>query len=370
MTWQFRRRNFDTALNEAIVALTAGNLELATSIATEIQREKGAPRVSRVRAELVLAQVKSQQGPFTGILDQLELLFEKVPKRNSALQALVGNEIVNVCHRSGNLAIGASRGEEMLRLYGGSWPKVDVVELLCQLSSCHFLRGDTARAEEIVHRALVLAQQADSPKGRAQSLWQSAALAEVRGDLALAQDQLDQAKHWTQIAGLRKVMLALNHNAAVIMLERPDADLSSIHKLAEASYLEASSQNHPEGVAYACEILSEVALRREDHEMALIYAKKGLSELPPEIPGPKASLLVQVAKVLARMCNYEQSGVELSRACDHMEQLEPSRELAKQWGDIARVFVEIGLTDRGVYAYEKAVQMSGLMREEQDSFVS
>ena len=48
---------------------------------------------------------------------------------------------------------------------------------------------------------------------------------------------------------------------------------------------------------------------------------------------------------------------------------ELSREVAKQWGLIARVYVEVGLTDRGVYAYEKAIQMSGLLREAQDSFV-
>lgn len=228
----------------------------------------------------------------------------------------------------------------MLRLYGRAWPKGDVVELLCQLSSCHFLRGDSARAEEVVQQTLVLADQADCPKGRAQSLWQSATFAEVRGELDLAVDQIGQARHWAGIAGLRKVMIALNHNAAVIMLERPGADLSSIHNLAEANYLEASSQYYPEGVAYACEILSEVGLRQEEYETALMYAKKGLTELPRDIHGPKASLLVHVAKVLA-----------------------------KQWGDIARVYVEIGLTDRGVYAWEKALQMSGLLREEQDSFV-
>ncbi len=369
MAWKTHAHDLEFSLNEAYVSLSTGNFELATESAGGISKARRAPRGAKIRAELILIQAKSRQGLFTDLLDQLERLFARVPKRNSELQARVGNEIMYVCHRSGNLAIGASRGEEMLRLYGKNWPKVEVVELLCQLSSCHFLRGDSARAEEVVQRALILADEAGSPKGRAQSHWQSATFAEVRGELDFAVDQIGRARYWAELAGLRKVILALNHNAAVIMLERPGADLSSINKLAESNFLAESSQNHPEGVAYACEILSEVALRREDFESAFTYAKKGLAKLPPEIPGPKASLLVQIAKVLARMRNYEQSGVALSRAAVHMEQLEPSRELAKQWGDIARVYVEVGLTDRGVYAYEKAVQMSGLLREEQDSFV-
>lgn len=131
------------------------------------------------------------------------------------------------------------------------------------------------------------------------------------------------------------------------MLELPEADLSCIYELAESAYLDSLTQNSPRSVAYACQILSEVALRREDFETSLAYALKGLAELPPEVPGPKASLLVQVAKVQSRLGNYNVA-----------------------MGDLARVYVEVGFTDRGVYAYEKAIQMSGLLREEQETKVS
>ncbi len=357
-------------LNQAKVALTAGNFDLAVEHANRVLAAKKVSKNSILAAELLLIQVKSRQGSFLGLLDQLELLFKKVPRSNTELQAQIGNEILRVCHRSGNLGIGAQRGEELVREFSSSWPEIEIVELLCQLSSCHFHRGDSARAEEVVSRALEITNRSKFAKARTQTLWQSSTLTTIRGDLSLALQQATEAKHWAQIAGMQHVIPILNNNAALIMLDLPNADLSYIHKLAESAYLEMSSQNNPGGSAYACEILSEIALRQEDYENALMYAKKGLAELPSEIPGPRASLLVQVAKIHTRMGDYADAKPELFIATEHMEQLEPSRELAKQWGDIARVFVEVGLADRGIYAYEKAIQMSGLLREEQDSRVN
>lgn len=364
-----KKQEIDLSLNEAKVALTAGNFDLVTELANRVLATKKASKNSILTAELLLIQKNARQGLFVGLLDQLELLFKKVPKSNVGLQASVGNEIIRICHRSGNLGIGAQRGEEMARDFASNWPEDEVVELLCQLSSCHFYRGDSARAEEVVTRALELLEPSSSAKAKTQTLWQSSVLTLKKGDLVLSLQRVSDAKHWAQIAGLRHVVPILNYNAALIMLDLPNSDLSRVHKLAESAYLELSSQNNPGGAAYACAILSEVALRKEDFKIALMYAKKGLAELPLEIPGPKNALLVQLAKVLARMGNYDDAKFGLFDAVEHMEQLKPSRELAQQWGDIARIFVEVGFTERGVYAYEKAIQMSGLLREEQDTKV-
>ena len=364
------KQEIDSNLNQANVALRAGNFDLASEYAHLVLSAKIGSRNSRLAADLLLIEVRSRQGLFSGVLDQLELLFKKVSRSSPELQSRVGNEILRVCFRSGNLGIGARRGEDLLQEFSSSWPEIEVVELLCQLSSCHFHRGDTARAEELVMRALEITDRSKFAKARTQTLWQSSVLTTNRGDLPLALQQAKEAKHWAQIAGMQHVIPILNNNAALIMLDLPDADFSLIHRLAESAYLDMSSQNNPAGSGYACEILSEAALRQEDYENALMYAKKGLLELPPEIPGPKASLLVQIAKVHARLGNMMEAKVQSHVAAEHMEQLEPSRELAKQWGDLARVYVEVGLADRGIYAYERAIQMSGLLREEQDTKVN
>lgn len=364
-----KRQEISSHLNQARVALATGNFEIAKSYADRVLKSKMASKNSRLTSELVLIQVNARQGSFAGLLDQLEILFKRISKSNSELQAQVGNEILKVCNRSGNFGIGALRGEELLRDYSSNWPEGEVVELLCQLSSCHFHHGDAIRADEVATRALTIAENSKRAKALTQTYWQSSYLNINRGELSLAYQQVMEAKHWAQMAGLREVIPILNNNAALIMLDLPNADLAEIHKLAESAYLDMSSQNNPGGCAYACQILSEIALRQEDYEGALTYAKKGLEALPPEIPGPKTALLVQVAKVRTRMMNFDDAMVDLALAKDFMERLDPSRELAKQWGDIARVFVEVGLADRGVYAYEKAIQMSGLLREEQDSKV-
>ena len=373
MTWKERlgRKRHETALtlNQANVALAAGNFDLATDFARQILETKHLRKISYQHARLLLIQTKTFQGFFSGVFDDLESLFAEIPQAESEFQARVGNEIIRACFRSGNLSLGAGRGEELLREFSSNWPEVEVVELLCQLSSCHFHRGDVTRAEETVGRALGLAEKIKSHKALTQSLWQSSALKIHGGDLTIALQQVQEANAWARLGGLDHITPKLNSNAALILLNHPEADLTEVHRLAESAYLELLSQNNPGGAAYACEILSDVSLRREDYETALIHAKRGLNDLPIELPGPRASLLVQVAKVLARMGRFEESNVELAQAFKHMEELEPSTELARQWGDLARVYVEVGLTDRGVYAYEKAIQMSGLLREEQDSFV-
>lgn len=363
-------REVDSNLNQSNVALSAGNFDLAAKHAELSLGNKRASRNQKLAANFLLIRVRSRQGNFSDVLDDLDVLIERVPRFNSSLQAKIGNEIMWVCFRSGNLGMGAQRGEAFYAKYRNEWPEVELVELLCQLSSCHFHRGDTNRAEEVVAKALKLADKVQSAKGWAQSYWQSSALNSVGGDSSLAFRQINQARSWAQIAELKNVMPILNSNAALIMLDLPNSDLSRVHELAEEAYLELTLQNSPGGASYACEILSEVALRREDYANALSYAQKGLAELPAEVPGPKASLLVQVAKVHARMGNYTEAKSQIHVAAEHMEQLEPSRELAKQWGDLARVYVEVGLTDRGVYAYERAIQMSGLLREEQETKVS
>lgn len=363
-------REVDSNLNQSNVALSAGNFDLAAEHAELSLGNRRASRNQKLAANFLLIRVRSRQGSFSDVLDDLDVLFERVPRSNSNLQAKIGNEIIWVCYRSGNLGIGAQRGEAFYAKYKNIWPAVELVELLCQLSSCHLHRGDSNRAEEVVTWALKLAEGVQTAKGLTQSYWQSSALNVVSGNLSLAFQQINQARGWAEVAELKNVMPILNTNAALIMLDLPDTDLSRIHELAEAAYLELSVQNSPGGASYACAILSEVALRREDFEGALSYALKGLAELPPEIPGPKASLLVQVAKVHARMGNNMEAKTHIHVAAEHMEQLEPSRELAKQWGDLARVYVEVGLTDRGVFAYEKAIQMSGLLREEEETRVS
>lgn len=365
-----KNREIESSLNQANVALLAGNFDLAAASANLVLKNKWASKKRRLAATFLLIRVRSRQGNFSEVLDDLDALLEKVPRSDTSLQAKIGNEMIWASFRSGNLGIGSQKGEALYSKYKDTWPEVELVELLCQLSGCHFHRGDSNRAAELVAKALDLAEKIKSAKGLTQAYWQSSFLSTINGDFSLATQQINVARNWAKIAELKNVMPVLNSNAALIMLNLPNADLTRIHELAESAYLELAVQNTPGGTSYVCEILSEVALRREDYEVALSYAKKGLQELPPEVPGPKASLLVQVAKVHARMGIYMEAKTHLHVAAEHMEQLEPSRELAMQWGDLARVYVEVGLTDRGVYAYEKAIQMSGLLREEQESVVS
>lgn len=356
-------------LNLASVALSLGNFDEAKDYANRVLNSGDIKSDSKVSAKLVLLQIRARQGSFKGVLDELETLFIENPHIELGLQSRIGNEIIRVCYRSGNLGIGAQKGEQMLRDFADIWPDPEIVELLNQVASCHFHRGDTGRAEEITARALDLAEKCKSPKAITQSHWQLSLLADSRGELPLALEHSMEAIHWSKFAELQQLIPTLNNNMALILLDLPNPDFARIHDLALAAYLELSAQNNPGLAVYACLTLSEVALRQENYTAALLYAQKGSEELPPEIPGPKTSLLIQEAKVLARMVRYEESEIRLAIAMEHMATMEPSKELARFWGEVARVFVEVGLGDRAIYAYEQALQIAGLSREEQEAQV-
>lgn len=354
-------------LNTAKVALSSGDLEIAEDFAKQVLMfgPEGIQDMASLAASVVLLQINARRGLFEGVLDQLEQLLKDNPKAAPELRSRIGNEIIRVCYRSGNLALGVQRGEAMLLEYSDHWPETEIVELMVQLAACHFHRGDTQRASEIVARALRLAEICKSPKAIAQSQWQSSMLAGQRGDLTLALSHIREAMHWSKVAEWKEVMPLLNDNAAKIMLDMNNPDLVQIHNLAEAAYLDLSSQNNPGHAAYMLITLSEVELRAGRYESALDYVNKALRELPAEILAPRASLFSQSAKILLRMGMFEEAVTQLELATYQMSGMSPSRELATHWGEIARVFVEMDQKDRAIYAYEQAIVVGNASQAEQ-----
>lgn len=358
------RIEISSQLNLAWDALKSGDFRIAADHAKHVLTAAKPGRDNAVNAQLILLKMKTQEGDFNCLLDELEELFRANPRVRSLTRAALANEIIRVCHRSGNPAIGAQRGEEFINNFSERWPDTEVVELLCQVASCHFLRGDLDRAEKLVVRALAVAEASKSPKALAQSSWQLSTLAIGRGNMPMSIAHNQQARKWAEIAEMRRVLPILNNNAASILLELPDQNLQEIHNLAEAAYLELVAQHDPGSAAYACVTLAEVELRRKNFEEALIYVEKGLRELPTEVPGPRVNLLIQKAKIMARIGTYEEAEILANDAVALLKDMEPSRFLATSWALLARVFVEAGLPERGLFAYEQALQIAGVIREE------
>ncbi|MEK6648342.1 MAG: hypothetical protein AABY37_03400, partial [Actinomycetota bacterium] len=190
-------------------------------------------------------------------------------------------------------------------------------------------------------------------------------LAESRGDLTLALNHITKALYWSKLAELNDVSPKLNNIAARILLELPNPDLIQIHNLAEVAYLDLTSQNNPVPAAYACHTLSEVELLKGDLSNALMYVRKGLTELPDGVPGPRARLLCLEAKVLFKLGRVEESQLQLERALQYGADMAPSKEVAIFWGEIARVYVEMNLQDLAIYAYEQALSAAAAASQEE-----
>ncbi len=103
-------------LNTAKVALSSGDLELAEDYANQVLKfgPDGLKDAASIAASVVLLQVNARRGLFEGVLDQLEQLLKDYPKAAPDLRSRIGNEIIRVCIRSGNFALGVQRGEALL----------------------------------------------------------------------------------------------------------------------------------------------------------------------------------------------------------------------------------------------------------------
>lgn len=360
----------DFNLNTAKVALSSGDLEIAEDYASQVLKfgPKGILDGAGLAASVVLLQVKARRWNFDGVVDELEQLFKEYPKAAPELRARIGNEIVRVCLRSSNFAFGVQRGEMLLLEYANLWPETEIVELMVQLGSCHYHRGDVARATEVVGRALKLAEKCKSPKSMVQSYWQASVISASRGDLTLALSQISEAMQWTKLAELNQVLPILNDNAAKWMLDMPNADLDQIHNLAESAYLDLASQNNPGPAAYTCITLSEVEMRKGNLEEAQKYVVRGLSELPEDISGPRISLYCQSSKILFKMGLVEECENQIEGAIRLLSLSDPSMDHSVLWGDIARVFVLMGLKDRAIGAYEKAISVGSAASAEEEVF--
>lgn len=360
----------DFNLNTAKVALSSGDLEIAEDYASQVLAfgPTGILDSAGLAAQVVLLQVRARRWDFDGVVDQLEALFKDYPKASPELRARIGNEIVRVCLRSGNFAFGVQRGEALLLEYANLWPETEIVELMVQLGSCHYHRGDVARATEVVGRALKLAEKCKSPKSMVQSYWQASVISASRGDITLALSQISEAMQWTKLAELNQVLPILNDNAAKWMLDMPDADLDKIHNLAESAYLDLASQNNPGPAAYTCITLSEVEMRKGNLEEAQKYVVKGLSELPEDISGPRISLYCQSSKILFRMGLIEESEHQIEGAIRLLESSDHSMDHSVLWGDVARVFVSMGMKDRAIDAYEKAISVGSAAGADEEAF--
>lgn len=360
----------DFNLNTAKVALSSGDLEVAEDYASQVLEfaPEGVMDGAGLAASVVLLQVRARRWDFDGVVDELERLFKAHPKAAPELRARIGNEIVRVCLRSGNFAFGVQRGEALLLEYANLWPETEVVELMVQLGSCHYHRGDVARATEVVSRALTLAEKCKSPKSMVQSYWQASVISASRGDITLALSQISEAMQWTKLAELNQVLPILNDNAAKWMLDMPNPDLDRIHNLAESAYLDLASQNNPGPAAYTCITLSEVEMRKGNLEEAQKYVVKGLSELPEDISGPRISLYCQSSKIFFRMGMIEESQHQIDGAIRLLENADHSMDHSVLWGDVARVFVSMGLKDRAIEAYEKAISVGSASNAEEEVF--
>jgi hypothetical protein len=69
------------------------------------------------------------------------------------------------------------------------------------------------------------------------------------------------------------------------------------------------------------------------------------------------------------MGRIDDAKATLEVAVNHMSEMTPSKELALYWGEIARVFVEVGLQNRAIGAYEQAIAVAAMSQAEQEEFV-
>lgn len=234
-------------------------------------------------------------------------------------------------------------------------------KLLSASIRLYVLRGDNAMARIMADRAQVVIAAHTDPLARGYDMWNAdlatGANADPEGALLLATEVARLMR-----AGTAPVLLGRLHTAIAFLHTRvtpPDLDT------AEAELVAARAAFGPQpAVLDASTLLAEearVRWLRSDFAAALVSAQAALRVLDARPDSPlAANAHLMAARAHASLGAQECSREHFRAAQGILGATEPSRNSAVGWRELGDVYLNLGMADDAVLAYQLALTDAGL----------
>ncbi|MFC0039204.1 helix-turn-helix domain-containing protein [Actinomadura rayongensis] len=304
-------------------------------------------------------------GELDAAVEELRSLADELPVDGDLAQWSRLHVALSRCLRErGELGEGVRVAEDALRrlIAAGADSTDAAVRLGAALLAAFVERGDLVRAGQLADQLVERAERVGGPGARLAAYREAAHVAEIRGDyeagVALAERALLSAGEEEDPRVVARVRITY---ASLLLRARP-AEAAQARDLLAKVRGEIGVGESGEALVAACltELArAETALGRPNEAVAL--AEEALDLLGDTPRRATAWALTVLGEACVRLGRRNRAVEVLTRAAEHLERLESSREAARTWFDLAELLAETGADDTPrLDAYRRALTSAGI----------
>ncbi|MCW2948510.1 MAG: helix-turn-helix domain protein [Actinoallomurus sp.] len=271
---------------------------------------------------------------------------------------------VSRCHREkGDVAQSVAVAEDAFsRVTGrpGPWDD-EIIKLGATLAAAYLERGDLISARQLADRLIERANATGSPVARMAAYWEAAVVAKYQADFETAVTYGERALALlSEAADLRNLSRLRGEYGTLMLLARPhDAERARDELQRAMRELTATAAGEID-IAWCLTELARAEIAMGQPGKAADRASEALDLLGGELRLATAGALIVLGEARIRLGREEDAAEVLGRAIACLEQMEPTREAAQGWFQLAELLAGTGTEVQRAQAYRRALTCAGL----------
>lgn len=354
-----------TAITQAEVAVELGDFTTAIEALDAIDQRFAGLEEPDLRSEFHYWRGRALEGlarTDSAIRELLTAIDIAVQRGSTFREIEMGIDLARCLRIRGDLSAALDR---VTRLHDRLPPELEGSPLHGKLLSAsiglYVLRGDNAMAKVMADRAQTVIAAHTDPLARGYVMWNSSLAAEANADPDGALLLATEAARLLR-AGSAPALLGRLHAAIAFLHTRVmPPDLDSAERELQAARIAFGPQLAALDASTLLAEESRVQWLRGDYTAALDSAREALDvleERPNNLLAANAHLMC--ARALASLGEPEPSREHFRAAQRILGATEPSRNSAVGWRELGDVYLNLGMADDAVLAYQLALTDAGL----------
>jgi transcriptional regulator with XRE-family HTH domain len=242
----------------------------------------------------------------------------------------------------------------------GPWSD-ETVKLGATLVGAYLERGDLVSGSQLAERLIAHADEAGSSVARMAAYWEAAIVARYQADFEKAVAYGERALALLgEAADVRNLSRLRGEYGTLMLLARPDDAERARDELQRATREMTATAAGGIDIARCLTELARAELALGQARRAADRASEALDLLGPEPRPATAGALIVLGEARVRLGRPQDAAEVLSRAMACLRQMEPSREVAENWFNLAELMSETGDEENRAEAYRHALTCAGL----------
>jgi tetratricopeptide (TPR) repeat protein len=274
------------------------------------------------------------------------------------------NIAMSRCHREkGDAARSVAVAEgafARVTAQAGPWSE-ETVKLGATLVGAYLERGDLVSGSQLAERLIAHADEAGSSIARMAAYWEAAIVARYQADFEKAVAYGERALALLgEAADLRNLSRLRGEYGTLMLLAHPDDAERARDELQRATREMTATAAGGIDIARCLTELAKAELALGQARRAADRAAEALDMLGPEPRPATAGALIVLGEAHLRLGRPQDAADILNRAMACLRQMEPSREVAESWFNLAELLSETGDEKNRAEAYRHALSCAGL----------